>query len=151
MNCGFPLGLTTNVLHTKLMVVFAFKCSLSCIKLKVPFQIHRSHFQNGDMTWQCAWIWPNGDTRNSYFHKKKMLHFMKNTREMYHFHFQYKTFTLICPSDSTDQTRELGPDPLHSGTPWWLPQTIRQGLVQANESVCNYIKNLPQTFCSTLR
>lgn len=38
---------------------------------------------------------------------------MKNTREMYHFHFQYKTFTLICPSDSTDQTRELGPDPLH--------------------------------------
>lgn len=38
---------------------------------------------------------------------------MKNTREMYHFHFQYKTFTLVCPSDSTDQTRELGPDPLH--------------------------------------
>lgn len=35
---------------------------------------------------------------------------MKNTREEYPFHFQNKTFTLICPSDSTDQTREPGQD-----------------------------------------
>lgn len=38
------------VLDIKLMVVFAFKSSASCIKLKVPFQIHRSHFQNGAVT-----------------------------------------------------------------------------------------------------
>lgn len=50
MNCGFSLGLTTNVLDIKLMVVFTFKSSVSCIKLKVPFQIHRSHFQNGVVT-----------------------------------------------------------------------------------------------------
>lgn len=31
------------------------------------------------------------------------------TREVYHFHFQYKTF--VCPSHSTDQTRKLGQDP----------------------------------------
>lgn len=43
---------------------------------------------------------------------------MKNMSEMYHFHFPYETFILICPSDSTDQTRELGPDPFAiSGTP----------------------------------
>lgn len=60
----------------------------------------------------------NGDTWNSYFNKKKNATFYEKhkTREMYHFHFhfQYKTFTLICPSDSTDQTRELGQDPFAS-------------------------------------
>lgn len=37
VNCGFSLGLTTKVLYIKLMVVFAFQRSVSCIKLKVLF------------------------------------------------------------------------------------------------------------------
>lgn len=53
----------------------------------------------------------NGNTETLISIRKKNAAFYKNTREMYHFHFRYKTFTLICPSDSTDQARELGQDP----------------------------------------
>lgn len=47
--------------------------------------------------------------------RKKMLVYERHkTREMHHFHPQYKTFILICLSDSIDQTRELGQNPFAS-------------------------------------
>lgn len=59
-----------------------------------------------------------GDTETLVSIRKKCYILWKTqVREMYHFHLQYKTFTLICPSDSTDQTRELGQDPFASMEP----------------------------------
>ena len=89
----------------------------------------------------------NGDTWNSYFHKKKMLHFMKNTKQE---HCIISIFNIkhspICPPAALIRPGAgAGPFRVSGAPPRWFPRATRQGRVQASQSACRCTKNLPQT------